>query len=140
MSTKSESNISTIWDIFKVEICLEAPGGKLTSKSRWEEGWKEGASFFSHFSEGNKKGWQLTFYSIFGREGGVCWLLWFKANFLLFHSKEYFYGLAFIENLFVTYGTFYKTSWEVFRTAVSLVQFTPYCPYWTIVMPCLKLS
>ena len=56
MSTKSESNIFTIWDIFKVEICLEAPGGKLTSKSRWVEGWKEGENCFSHFSGGTKRG------------------------------------------------------------------------------------
>ena len=32
----------------------------------------------------------------------------FKANFPLFHFKEYFYGLAFIKNLFVTYGTLLK--------------------------------
>ena len=46
MSTKSEIDISIIWDIFKVEIVLEAPGGKLISKSRWGEGWKEEGNFF----------------------------------------------------------------------------------------------
>ena len=32
-------------------------------------GWKEGGNFFSHFSGGNKKGGQLTFYSIFSGRG-----------------------------------------------------------------------
>ena len=55
MSTKSEINVSTIGDIFKVEIVPEAPGVKLIPKSRWGEGWKDGGKFFSHFSGGNKK-------------------------------------------------------------------------------------
>ena len=67
MSTKCEINISTIWDIFKVEIVLEAPGGKLTSKSRWGKEWKEGGNFFLISLGGNKKvggRGQLTSYSI----------------------------------------------------------------------------
>ena len=45
MSTESESNISTIWDIFMVEICLEALGGKLSSKSRWGKDEKRGGNY-----------------------------------------------------------------------------------------------
>ena len=70
MSTKSEINISTIWDIFKVEIVPEAPGGKLVPKSRLGEVWKEGGNFFSHFS-GGRGGEQLTFYSIFSGGKGM---------------------------------------------------------------------
>ena len=56
MGTKSEINMSTILDIFKVEIVLEAPGGKLISKSRWGEMIKRDGQFFFSISEGNKKG------------------------------------------------------------------------------------
>ena len=56
MSTKSEINISTIWDIYKVEIVPEAPGGELISKSRWREGWKEGEIFFLISLGGTKRG------------------------------------------------------------------------------------
>ena len=42
MSTESEINISTIWDIFEVEIVPEAPGEKLISKSRWGKDEKRG--------------------------------------------------------------------------------------------------
>ena len=48
-----------------MEIVPEAPGGKLISTSRWGEEWKEGGISFSHFSEGNKKGGNWFFYSIF---------------------------------------------------------------------------
>ena len=67
MNTKSEISISTVWDIFKVEIVPEAPrGGGLISKSRWGEGWKEGGSFFFSFLRGEQKGeGQLSFYFIF---------------------------------------------------------------------------
>ena len=66
MSTKCEINISTIWDIFVVEIVPEAPGGELISKSGWGEAWKEG-EIFLHISLVEQKGGggQLTFYSIF---------------------------------------------------------------------------
>ena len=63
----------------------------------------------------------------------------FKANFPLFHFKEYFYDLVFIKNLFVTYGKFWNKL-ENFITVASLVEFTPYCPYWTIVMLYLMWS
>ena len=55
MSAKSESYISTIWGIFKAEICPEALGEKLTSKSRWGKGWNEGEFFFL-FLWGEQKG------------------------------------------------------------------------------------
>ena len=55
MSTKSEINISTIWDIFKVEIVPEAPGEKLISKSSGGR-MKRGRKFFSHFSGGEQEG------------------------------------------------------------------------------------
>ena len=54
MSTKLEINISALINI-KVEIVLEAPGGKLISKSRWGMDEKRGEIFFSHFSGKNKK-------------------------------------------------------------------------------------
>ena len=38
-----------------MEIVLEAPGEKLISKSRWEEGWKEGEFFFLISLRGPKK-------------------------------------------------------------------------------------
>ena len=53
MSNKSESNISTIRDIFKVEICPEASGGKLTSKSRCGKDEKREEIFFSFLWEGH---------------------------------------------------------------------------------------
>ena len=46
MSTKSESNISTIWDIFKVEICAEAPGGNKLQNLGGEKDEKRGKFFF----------------------------------------------------------------------------------------------
>ena len=69
MSTKYEINISTIWNIFKVEIWFP-PGGKLISKPRWGEGWKEGGIFFL-ISLGwiKRLGRQLTFYSVFSGRG-----------------------------------------------------------------------
>ena len=38
---------------------------------------KRGGNFFSHFSEGNKKGGSnWLFIPFLGGEGGICWLLW----------------------------------------------------------------
>ena len=73
MSTKSEINISTIWDIFKVEIVPEAPGGKLVPKSRLGEVWKKGGNFFSHFSGGRGGSNWLFIPFIVGEK--VCWPL-----------------------------------------------------------------
>ena len=49
-----------------MEICPEAPGGEIASKSRWGKDEKRGGFFFS-FLCGKQKGGggQLTFYSIF---------------------------------------------------------------------------
>ena len=52
MSTKSEINISTIWDIFNVGIVPEIPVRKLISKSWWGVGWKEGEGIFFLISLG----------------------------------------------------------------------------------------
>ena len=66
MSTKSEINISTIWDTFKVEIILEPPGGELISRSMSGERMKGGGDFFFLISlggggGGEKKGGQMNF-------------------------------------------------------------------------------
>ena len=57
MSTKFEINISTTWDIFKVEIQIfpEEPGWKLVSKSSWGGGLKEGRGIFFLISLGGTK-------------------------------------------------------------------------------------
>ena len=54
MSTKSEINISTIWDIFKVLIVPEAPGGNLISNLGGER-MKRG-EILSHVSGGGRGG------------------------------------------------------------------------------------
>ena len=69
MSTKSEITISAIWDIFKVEIVSEVPGGKLIFKSSWGEGWKERGIFFSFLWGDQKEG-----------EGGIDFLFHFKSR------------------------------------------------------------
>ena len=61
MSTKSGITISVVWDIFKVEIVSEVPGGELISKSSWGEGWKEGGIFYS-FLWGDQKGIDFLFH------------------------------------------------------------------------------
>ena len=83
MSTKSESNISPI-DIFKVDICLEAPRGKLTSKCRWGGSMKRGGNFFSRFCGLWGGGGELNFFPIFSggkKYAGRYVLNWIKLNF-----------------------------------------------------------
>ena len=72
MSIKSEIKVSTIQDIFKAEIVLEAPGGGINFKIYMGGRMKRGVGSFLW---GEQKGGQLFFYSIFigggrGGEGG----------------------------------------------------------------------
>ena len=62
MSTKSESNIPTIWNIFKVEICPEAPGEiKLQNIGRGKDENRGDFFLISLGGGGDKKGGNWLF-------------------------------------------------------------------------------